>query len=78
MDFAETLKTFISDDVAFITDYYYSGLGNLSAQSAKEDPVLGPALRRIPETLRILPVPDPAEWRFRSYDLVCVPVLHQV
>ncbi|HWA92084.1 MAG TPA: hypothetical protein VG889_18740 [Rhizomicrobium sp.] len=75
--FAEEFRKFVEADLSFIVGYYYQERRRRAADNARSDPVLGPVLKRIGRTLRVVRAPKPTEMQFGSYDILSVPVVHE-
>jgi len=73
--FAAAVADYVVHDLAFITGYYLRRQPSRTAD-AVHDPVLGPELAAIRGELGVVALPDPDTFRFRSFDLLSVPVVH--
>jgi hypothetical protein len=65
----------VAHDLAFIINYYLrrrpARVGNAAHES-----VLGPGLAAIRSKLGVVALPDPKTFRFHSFNLLSVPVVH--
>jgi hypothetical protein len=73
--FAAAVADYVAHDLAFIINYYLrrrpARIGNAAHES-----VLGPGLAAIRSKLGVVALPDPKTFRFHSFNLLSVPVVH--
>jgi hypothetical protein len=73
--FAAALADYVAHDLAFIINYYLRGRPARAANTARES-VLGPELAAIRSKLSVVALPDAKTFRFHSFNLLSVPVVH--
>lgn len=73
--FAVAVANYVAHDLAFIINYYLRGRPARVANEARES-VLRPALATIRGKLGVLALPDAKTFRFHSFNLLSVPVVH--
>jgi len=73
--FAAAVADYVAHDLAFIINYYLKGRPAREAAAARES-VFGTASAAIRIKLRPVALPDAKTFRFRSFNLLSVPVVH--
>jgi hypothetical protein len=73
--FAAALADYVAHDLAFIINYYLRTRPARVTDTAKES-VFSPGLAAIRSKLGVVALPDPKTFRFRSFNLLSVPVVH--
>ena len=73
--FAAAVADYAALDVAFIINYYLRRRP-APVEDAAHESVLGPRLAKIRSKLGVVVLPDPKTLRFRAFDLLSVPVVH--
>jgi hypothetical protein len=73
--FAAAVADYVAHDLAFIINYYLRGRPARVANAARES-VLGPGLAAVRSKLGVVALPDPKTFRFHSFNLLSVPVVH--
>jgi hypothetical protein len=73
--FAAAVADYVAHDLAFIINYYLRHRPARVANAARES-VLGAVLTTMRSKLDVVVLPDPNTFRFHSFNLLSVPVLH--
>ncbi|MGO9934577.1 MAG: hypothetical protein ACLPV8_22565 [Steroidobacteraceae bacterium] len=73
--FAAAVADYVAHDLAFIINYYLRRRPAHTAHAAHESG-LGPALATTRSKLCVVALPDPKTFRFHSFNLLSVPVVH--
>jgi hypothetical protein len=73
--FATAVGDYVAHDLAFIINYYLRRRPSRVANAAHES-VLGLELATIRSKLSVVALPDPKKFRFHSFNLLSVPVVH--
>jgi hypothetical protein len=73
--FAAAVADYVAHDLIFIINYYLRRRPAHSANAARKS-ALRPALAAIRSKLGVVALPDPKTFRFHSFNLLSVPVVH--
>jgi hypothetical protein len=73
--FAAAVADYVAHDLAFIINYYLRGRPARMACAARES-LLGARLAAVRSNLEVIGLPDPKTFRFHSFNLLSVPVVH--
>jgi hypothetical protein len=73
--FAAAVADYVAHDLAFIVNYYLRGRPAHAANAARKS-VLGPGLATIRSKLGVVVLPNARTFRFHSFNLLSVPVVH--